>query len=652
MMGWAQWGVAITEIGVLALGGVASSGCADRSSVPVLGLLAGGLGGPGSADGRGSASRFRGAKGAAFDGSGNLFIADAGNQTIRKVVIATGEVTTLAGSPGLAGSSDGIGAAARFNLRSSLVGAGGITTDGKGSVFVMDWFNSTIRKVVVATGEVTTLAGAPGLTGITDGIGSDARFGFGGGLGGGITSDNAGNLFVADAESGQIRRIVADTGEVTTLAGPDATGASGPFAFPEGIAWDGDGNLFVTGGGTLQELVIATGEVTTTTMQGFGGNDFVWLASDSMGSLFVANGSRVFKVAPSTGEVTFLALSTGLGLAADGHGTLFVANSGTIDAIEIATATVTTIAGTSSQSGSADGDGATARFAVPVGIVADGPDTLYVADGDNAAIRRIDMSTGGVTTIASDPTQLMNMHGVTADGVGDLFVASSFNMILKIAVDTGNIAPFADGAGTTVMFDDLSAIASDRTGNLFVADYQTIRKVTMATGAITTIAGSPGQVGARDGTGDGARFNFAGNPGFYQGMGMATDDEGNLFVADTGNDTIRKVVVSTGAVTTVAGAPGMAGSTDGLGANARFDLPVALALDGKGDLLVADANNGAIRRVTIATGAVRTWVGSHHNRVDLGRLPAGLNFPVGVVVQPTGDIAIVDQRENAVLVVK
>jgi streptogramin lyase len=226
-----------------------------------LRLLAGGLGGSGNQDGTGPLARFHFPVWVASDSAGNLFVTDRYNQTLRKVVVATGAVTTLAGSPEDPGKTDGMGSTARFSSPH------GVASDHAGNLFVADFGNHTIRKVVVATGIVTTLAGAPGEAGSTDGMGTDARFCNPNGL----AMDGQGNLFVTDQCYKTIRKIVVSTGAVMTLAGSvdhpgsaDGIGPTAGFFSPEGVASDGIGNLFVADGNcTIRKIVIATGEVTT-----------------------------------------------------------------------------------------------------------------------------------------------------------------------------------------------------------------------------------------------------------------------------------------------------------------------------------------------------------------------------------------------------
>ncbi|MBZ2207055.1 gluconolaconase [Massilia soli] len=209
-----------------------------------------------------------------------------------------------------------------------------------------------------------------------------------------------------------------------------------------------------------------------------------------------------------------------------------------------------------------------------------------------------------VTTVAGGPAAgFADPFGVAIDRAGNLLVADGGdnNRIVKVGPDgaitslAGRREGFADGAGAAAAFHTPSALAIDSAGNLYVADTgnHAIRKVTPA-GMVTTIAGN-GQPGYVDGAGSAARFNGP--------VGVAVDKDGNVFVADTYNDRIRQITPG-GVVTTVAG-DGLPGNADGAALAARFDTPTALAVDGAGNLYVADTQNGAIRKVTRA-GAVST----------------------------------------------
>jgi MYXO-CTERM domain-containing protein len=206
----------------------------------VVTTLAGRAGTSGSADGTGTAATFFSPSGIAIDSSGTLFVADSLNHTIRKVAPA-GAVTTIAGTAGAFGTLDGTGAAARFH------GPQGLVVDGSGNLYVADTNNSTIRKIVTATGAVTTLTGQAGISGSTDGSSSQARFYYPSGL----ALDGAGDLLVADTDNHSLRQI-SSPGAVSTIAGvaglsgsTDGTGTAVRFNYPTGIAADGSANVYV-----------------------------------------------------------------------------------------------------------------------------------------------------------------------------------------------------------------------------------------------------------------------------------------------------------------------------------------------------------------------------------------------------------------------
>jgi sugar lactone lactonase YvrE len=574
----------------------------------------------GITDGVGPAARFQFPVAQTWDGAGNLYVADV--CTIRKVVVATGAVTTLAGTSGTCGTADGVGTAAQFNFPQALA------IDGAGNLYIADTMNRTIRKMVVATGAVSTLAGTPGTAGSTDGIGAAALFN----EPKGITVDGAGNVYVGDTFNGTIRKLVVATGVVTTLAGDpkvggstDGIGAAAHFYHPSGITADGAGNLYVadTDNHTIRQVVVATGAVTTLAgTAGMTGSD------DGVGAA-----ARFFSV---------------YALALDGAGNLYIGDE-TIRRLVLAAGAVTTVVGTETHSGSTDGPGAVARFNQPRGVAADAAGNLYVADTINSTIRQVS-ATGTVRTLAGTPGMAGSTDGVGAaarfgfpsgvavDGAGNLYVSDG-NAIRQVVVATGAVTTLAgaqgmlgstDGVGAAARFFGPSGLALDAAGNLYVADTDnnTIRKVVVATGAVTTLAGTAGQTGNTDGIGTAARF--------YHPSNVAADAAGNLYVVDSANYKIRKVVVASGAVTTLAPAP--------FSANA----PPAVAADGAGNLYITDWSGGMVSKLQLSTGKSTTFVGvSGQHGVLPGPLPARLNGPLAVATLPTGGIIISD--ENALL---
>jgi hypothetical protein len=327
-------------------------------------------------DGSGQAAWFFAPEGITTDGT-NLFVADTNSNTIRKVVIAIGAVTTLAGSAGIRGATEIAEKAARFSMPR------GITSDGT-NLFVADTNSNTIRKVVIATGTVTTLAGSAGIRGATDGTGKAARFY----NPEGITTDGT-NLFVADSLNHTIRKVVIATGVVTTLVGNPlksgaADGAPGTalFSIPRGIVTDGT-HLFVADSlnHTIRKVVIATGAVTT-----------------------LAGSSEGWGFADGTGPAA--RFYSPHGITTDGEN-VYVAdtNNHVIRSIVIATGVVSTLAGSAGCIGTTDGTGAEARFFAPHGITTDGT-RLFVTDTGSDTIRMVLIATGAVTTLAGSPRRV------------------------------------------------------------------------------------------------------------------------------------------------------------------------------------------------------------------------------------------------------
>jgi large repetitive protein len=320
---------------------------------------------PGSADGVGSAAQLNFPSSMVLDNTGMLYVMDSWNNTIRKVTPA-GTVTTFAGSAGVSGSTDGTVSEARFSFPRNGV------MDNAGNLFITDSSNHTIRKITPA-GIVTTLAGIPGVTGKTDGTGSEARFYYPCG----IVSDGGGTFYVADAQNCTIRKVTP-AGVVTTFVGSaglsgkaDGTGSAARFNFPTGIALDSMGNLFVMdeGNNTIRKVTPA-GVVTT-----IAGSP--WISSSDTG------------VGSADGTGTTARFNNPYGVAIDHMNNLFVTDyfNDTIRKVTPA-AVVTTIAGAAGVTGSTDGTGSTARFYQPIGVTVDAAGTLYVADARNHRISK------------------------------------------------------------------------------------------------------------------------------------------------------------------------------------------------------------------------------------------------------------------------
>jgi sugar lactone lactonase YvrE len=626
-----------------------------------LSLLAGNVNDSrGSRDGPGAIASFNGPRGVALDGSGNLYVADFSNHTIRKIDPA-GTVSTLAGQARSFGSADGTGAEARFTNPQD------IAVDANGTIYVADAGNHTIRRIT-ADGVVSTLAGVAGQKGSTDGPIADARFNSPTGL----AVDNAGNLLVVDRLNSTVRMITPG-GTVSTLAGKpdtvgstDGNGANARFKFPNDVAVDAQGTIYVSDGDNFTVRRIRNGVVSTLagrageqgSVDGNGSNARferpTGISVDGLGNVYLGDrlGEAVRKIDPA-GNVSTLAGTSNApgaedgigaqarfsqpdGIAVDSAGNVFVSDRRNNNIRKISSsAVVTTLAGTVPQSGSTDGTGDQARFSVPDGIAIDALGNALVADRGNEVIRKISPD-GQVTTLAGTPDATGNSDGtgnsaafdspsdVAVDPAGNTYVADNDNNTIRKISPAGEVTTLAgapgesgnvDGVGINARFDDPEGIAVDAAGNVYVADTDnnTIRKITPA-GLVTTLAGSPDETGSADGIGVNARFD--------EPDGIAVDAAGNVYVADTDNSTIRKITPQ-GIVSTLAGKANEEGDADGTGAAARFSFPRDLDIDTQGNLYVLDSGNHTVRKIT-PLGEVSTVVGDGIPGVVLGTLPGGL----------------------------
>jgi len=295
-----------------------------------------------------------------------------------------------------------------------------------------------------------------------------------------------------------------------------------------------------------------------------------------------------------------------------------------------------------------DGTGTAAIFNGPQGIGLDAAGNIYVADGGNWRIRKITPA-GVVTTFAGiGPLQLIS--DVKVDTTGNVYATDIQNVIWKISpagviaafVGTVGVVGSTDGAGAAALFNSPGGMAFDANGNLFVADSgnNTIRKVTPA-GVVSTFVGMAGVSGSADGVGSAAQF--------FEPSGLAFDPSGNLYVADTGNNTIRKVT-SAGVVTTFAGTARVEQiCQDGTGGAASFAGPAFLAFDTGGNLLVTDAQSQLVRRITPAA-VVTTCAGQPGQKATTGGAGSAAYFsdPFGIAIDGSGKIYVANGSGNTI----
>lgn len=603
-------------------------------------VFAGMVGISGSANGSATTTaRFAAPYGVAVTRDGStVYVADADNHTIRR--IRSGVVDIVAGAAGTAGATngDGSGASARFVLPAGLA----LHDDAASDVLYVTDASNAVRKVVITDTAVTvsTLAGTFGVAGAANGMGAAASFKGTAGLG--LSSDGA-LLYVADSGNHLVRVIETANGMVDTLAGQvgvsgddDGTGTAASFDSPLGVAVAADAVYVTDMGNTVRKITLAREVSTFAGTAGEEGSDDGSAAAARFrgaagifhlaGKLYVADtfNHAIRAISVATAEVSTLAgrapvigtdngigatarFNQPVGLAINSAGMMYVADVENHAIRQITPAgDVGVLAGSPGTSGAANGTAGDARFKTPFGVAVGSDGTIYVADTGNNAIRRVTPA-GVVDTLAGTP---------------------------------GASAAATDGTGPDAGFNSPAGLALDTAGNVYVADTDnhTIRKITPA-GVTTTIAGEAGIPGARNSTTAlSARFRLPG--------GIALDAEGNIYIADTGNHVIRKLDTS-GNVSTLAGKFGNPGKLDGSGSGAQFNSPLGAAVDADGNVYVSDAGNSTIRRITPG-GTVTTIVGvAGAKGVALGELPAGLRLPLGLALGMDGNLYLVD--ENAVL---
>jgi streptogramin lyase len=316
---------------------------------------------------------------------------------------------------------------------------------------------------------------------------------------------------------------------------------------------------------------------------------------------------------------------------------------------------VSTLAGSGSW-GSTDGTGTSASFSFLSGVAVDASGNVYVADSDNQKIRKITPS-GVVSTLAGSGSSgstdgtgtsasFRYPSGVALDASGNVYVADYYNHKIRKITPSGVVSTFAgsgsrgstDGTGTSARFYYPSGVALDASGNVYVADSDNnkIRKITPS-GVVSTLAGS-GSTGSTDGTGTSASFYFP--------RGVALDASGNVYVADSNNHKIRKITPS-GVASTLAGS-GSQGSTDGTGTSASFNYPSGVAVDANGNVYVADWHNQKIRKIT-PSGVVSTLAGSGSSgSTDGTGTSASFYYPHGVAVDAIGDVYVADSYNHKI----
>lgn len=570
--------------------------------------------------------------GAAQDAEGNIYISDRDDHRIRKVSPA-GVISTIAGTgrPGFGG--DGGPATAAF-LNTPTV----VQLDNRGSLFFVDYNNALIRKINLATGIITTVAG-------------DRTIAYGGenvqatrsGLAPtDVAVDSDGNLYIADAFNHRVRKVNAADGTIQTIAGIGNPGFAGDrgsaltsaLNFPWGVGLDAQKNVYIAdySNARVRKITVATGIITTIA------------------------GTGVANISGNGGQATVAAILFPHGVAIEANGDILIAGDYDVRRITLTTGVIRNVAPFFSDFGFAgDGGPADAALWSTVNGVTVAPNRdILVADTTNYRIRRI--RSGIVTTVAgvgvlndvpASQAFLSNPGGMAFSTTGGLmFADASFNQIRS--VEAGRVTKvFGDGYATSALtrVSGPQGVARDRFGNIYIADTFNDRILRVfPNGAANVFAGGRGR-------------GFNGNFGNATSLALAlpqtvlVDADGAVYIADYGNCRVRRVVESL--MNTIAGGT-CSYSGDGGPATAAGLIPWDIALDGRGGLVIATGSNHRIRRMDLTTGIITTIAGIGTNGHSGDGGPATLaqvSDPRGVTVDSAGRIFFTEYGTSQVRVI-
>jgi hypothetical protein len=610
----------------------------------VAGSGAVGYSGDGIAGGAANANLNR-PYGEAVDGSGNVYIADFANCVVRKVD-TTGTITTIAGDNVCGYTGDG----GKATL-AELYGPAGVALDGLGNLYIAEYYNCVVRKVILSTGIISTYAGnhTCGYSGDGGNAGSAELSNLEG-----VATDTAGNVYMADTLNYVIRKVTKSTDKINTIAGNHTGGFSGDGGPALSAEMNQVFNLAVNGAGT------------TVTFADFYNQRIRQFTVG--GNINTVAGTGTAGFSGDGGAATSADLYYPEGVAVTSTGTVYVGDSNNYRIRKFTVGNnISTVAGNGSGTVETQQNPEAPQAAVlqyPYGIVTDAANDIFVAERANCEVRELVHSSNLLTDFAGDGTcgfsgdtgkaasaELNQNYGVARDGAGNVYIADSNNYVIREVNAAGTINTFAGkpqsggfagdgGPATSALFNIPYGVATDNKGSVYIADTynHVVRKVTA--GTINTIAG----IGTRNGySGDGGPATAA---MLYYPTAAAVDPAGNVFIADQSNCRIREVSAATGIITTVAGNGSCGFSGDGVATENGINTPQGVAVDANDNLFIGDTNDQLIRWVS--PSGIMTTIGGIYGRAgytgDGGLATAAeLYYPVGVAVDTAGNVLVSDQ---------
>jgi hypothetical protein len=590
--------------------------------------------------------------GIALDSSGNLFIADYNNCVVREVIASSGLIQTVAGNNALGCGYSGDGGPA---TSATLNYPSGVAVDSHGNLFIADYVNDVIREFTASDSKIKTIAGTGsyGYTGDNNPA-INARLNWPEA----ICVDTAGNLYIADSGNHVVREVVIATGNIKTVAGNGTAGNSGDegqavnaeLNLPSAVFVDASGQIYIADSAAeVIRIVDQFGDIHTLTS--LSSDSLNGITVDTDGTALVTEGTSHLVVAydPVAHEVTTIAgngyqsysgdggdafdaqLLSPAALAVDNHNSVFVADTGnnlirelTPDTEQVSGLAINLVAGEPHVIGCCGNGGPAigSSLVAPTGVAVDSAGNFYFPDANHDVVLKVSATDQTINVFAGNPDA---SSGYSGDG----------------------------GPATDALMSSPERVAVDNAGNLFIADSGNcvIREVVKSTGYIQTVAGNYALGCGFGGDGGAATSAQLDEPG-----GMAFDSNQNLFIADNVNQVIREVVASTGKIQTVAGTPGTTGyaGDGGPAVAAELNTPVAVHVDSAGNLLIADYYNCVIRRVD-ANGLIATLAGSGTCGFagDGGpAMSAEFMHISDVTTDPSNNVLVADTYNNRIRVIQ
>jgi uncharacterized protein (TIGR03437 family) len=567
--------------------------------------------------------------GVTIDSSGSLYIADTGNQVIRK--ITSGVITTVAGNNTAGFSGDGGPA-----VNAQLFLPQGVAVDPSGNLYIADTNNNRVRIVTGAV--IATFAGGGQSLG-DNGPARSAQLI----QPKGVATDSSANVYIADTDEGRIRKV--SNGTITTVAGSGSAGFAGDggaatnanIFFPQGIAVDSAGTLYIADTNNNRIRKVSSGTITTiggTGTAGFGGD---------------------------SGQATSAAVNLPVGVAVDASGNVYIADTNNNRIRRIATGVMTTVAGSGTTGFSGDGGpAANAQLNQPFGVAVDSSGNVYIADTGNNRIRLV--SGGIITTIAgtgaagfsgdggsASNAQLNQPKGVAVDSSGNVFIADTGNNRIReisggliTTIAGGGTTNGASGNATNIQLNLPQGVYVDSSDNVYIADTGNNRVRLVASRFLTTLAGTgTGGFSGEGGTPDLAQLN--------QPQGVYVDSSGNLYIADTNNNRIRGDTAGT--IGTLIGG-GTSLGDGGAPGSAELFAPRSIVLDTSSNIYIADVGDNRIRYVANASSPIISTIGGTGTAGFSGdngpAANAQLNQPKAIAIDSSNNVYIADTANNRI----